>query len=113
MSAFRFRLESLLKLREADRLQRRSELAEAYEAASALRQQVEQLGAEIEVVKKQARAVGAGGRVNVDHLIKTERYRLVLQSRSAVLQNQKARIAAWKSTGVVKHWSRRIDKSEY
>ena len=39
MAEFKFRLESLMKLREADRQQRRAELAEAFQAESVLRQQ--------------------------------------------------------------------------
>ena len=85
MSAFRFRFDSILRLREADRRQRRAELAEAFRAETLLTQQGEQIEREILEMKQRARVATAPGRVDIDQLLESQRYELILQSQSRLL----------------------------
>ena len=47
MAKFKFRLATLLRLREATRDQRRAELAEAYRADNVLREHLDRVGQEL------------------------------------------------------------------
>ena len=85
MSSFRFRFDSILKLREADRRQRRAELAEAFRAEALLAKQGEQIEGEIREMKQRARVATAPGRVDIDKLLESQRYELILQSQASLL----------------------------
>ena len=92
MSVFRFRLETLLKLRESDRRQRQVELAEAYRAEQVLREQMDGLAAELAGHKERVRAASAGNTVDVNELLDMNRYELILKTQSAALGQQTAQI---------------------
>lgn len=94
MSAFRFRLETLLRLRLAERDQRRADLAKALRAEDLLRQQQAQLEAEGEQIQAQARQRSAPGAADVDALLAAHRYRLVLKSRRQQVAQQMSQVAA-------------------
>ncbi|HRX82351.1 MAG TPA: hypothetical protein P5307_24965, partial [Pirellulaceae bacterium] len=85
MTKFQFRLESLMKLREAERQQRRAELAEAFQAESILRQQAAQLEQDIRDMEKRSRVISSPGRVHVDRVLDTHRYKLMLKSQVMIL----------------------------
>ena len=93
MARFTFRLATLLRLRENDRDQRRAELAQAYRADDILRQQEEQTERErIELLAKSREAAGPGT-VDVDRLIQTQRYELLLKTHRQQLGRQREAVA--------------------
>lgn len=82
-----------MKLRQADRQQRRAELAEAYRADEFLAQQVDLVHLEINEMRNRSLAAAAPGRVDVDRLIATQRYEQVLRSKSQGLVQRQTRLA--------------------
>lgn len=93
MAKFKFRLEALLKLREADRQQRRVELAEAFQVEQLLAEQAAQLQQDIHEAEMRSRVSAAPGRVDVDQLRDAKRYRLVLESQRAVVRQRAEQLA--------------------
>jgi flagellar export protein FliJ len=94
MASFHFRMESLLKLREASRQQRRLDLAEAFHAEEILQNQAKQLAQDIHDVVLRSRVSASPGHVNVDELRDTHRYRLVLEAQQAVIKQRIEQITA-------------------
>ena len=94
MSTFRFRLETLLRLRIADRDQRRAELAKALRAEEVLRQQQRDLDAERVDVTSLARKLKLPGAADVDALLRTHRYELVLHAQARQLATQLSQVLA-------------------
>lgn len=92
MASFTFRLESLLKLREADRQQRRLELAEAFQAEQLLHTQFEQVADDLRELAVRSRVSASPGRVNVDRLRDTQRYKTVLESQQQLLRQRAEQI---------------------
>lgn len=93
MTAFRFRLETLLKLRRAALDEQRAKLAEIYRAEEALKEQQRQLQQQREEAQVQRRAAAGRGVVNVDAVLNTQRYEWVLQSHRAVLGEHERKLA--------------------
>ena len=83
-----------MKLREAERQQRRIELAEAVHAESALRQQASQLQQDIHELDKRSRVISAPGRVHVDRVLDTHRYKLMLRSQTMILNQKQTQVQA-------------------
>lgn len=94
MRTFQFRMSTLLRLRVAERDQRRSDLAKALRAEVLLREEQERLLAEQRGVIEQARRHKAPGAANVDLLLQTHRYEVVLAARARELVAKLAQIAA-------------------
>jgi flagellar FliJ protein len=94
MGKFEFRLEALLKLREASRQQRRLELAEAFRAEQILENQARQLLQDIHEVVMRSRVSAAPGHVNVDQLRDAHRYRLMLDAQRSVLRQRQEQVGA-------------------
>ena len=82
-----------MKLRLADRQQRRAELAEAYRADEILARQLDLLTLEIDQTRKRSLAAAAPGHVDVDRLIAAQRYEHVLRARSEGLTRQGTRLS--------------------
>jgi flagellar FliJ protein len=93
MSTFRFRLATLLRIQEAARDQRRSELAEAFRAEQTLRERMQGLEKQFDELKQQYRQSGESGQVNVDRLIDVQRYELVLSVEQQLLRQHEAALA--------------------
>ncbi|QDU94584.1 flagellar export protein FliJ [Lignipirellula cremea] len=88
MSQFKFRLETLLKMRIAERDQRQSELSEAEYAVSILQEQVRQVDEEFQAARS-SRSQSTGP-VDVDQLLSSHRYEAMLTSqRQQILRQQK------------------------
>ena len=81
-----------MKLREAERQQRRVELAEAFHAESILRQQAGRLRQDIQELEKYARVVSSPGRVHADRVLETHRYKLLLKSQVMTLGQKEAEL---------------------
>lgn len=93
MAQFRFRLATLLRLREASRDQRRAELAEAYRVDDLLRHQQEQVGQMIESLYRCCRQAAGPGPVDVDALLAAQRYDAALRSQLHQLRLQRQHVA--------------------
>src|SRR5687768_15125683 len=94
MSSFRFRLETLLRLRLAERDARRAELAKALRAEDALVTQAAALSHERQETVDLSRRLASPGAADVDRLIAAHRYELVLKARSQQLAGQIAQVRA-------------------
>lgn len=92
MSAFQFRLATLLRLRIAERDERRSELAKALAAAEILRGQQQSLATEQADNLEALRKVAAPGGGDVDRLMHGHRYAALLKARAAQLASQQAQV---------------------
>ena len=88
MPKFSFRLETLLKLRDAVRDERRGELAQAFQAEEILRGRRREIADELESLNETNRAAAGPGPVDVDRLLDARRYELVLRSHDQVAQQQ-------------------------
>jgi len=91
---FNFRLTTLLRLRIAERDQRRADLAKALRAEELLRTQQAALRSEQTEMAERGRALKSPGAGNVDALLHTHRYEIVLTARLRQLVAQTAEVAA-------------------
>jgi flagellar FliJ protein len=91
---FRFRLETLLRLRIAERDERRADLAKALRAEAVLEEEREKLGDEYREVASRDRALKSPGAANVDGLMQNHRYQVVLVSRQRQLDAQMEQVKA-------------------
>lgn len=94
MPRFRFRLETVLKLRRGERDERRRHLAEALEAEQILMQHEHEVNEKVAQVREHLRHGSKPGEVQVDGLINAHRYELVLRTRKMQIQQQKEQVAA-------------------
>jgi len=86
--SFRFRLETLLRLRLADRDQRRAELVKAQRAEDTLLAQAEALAREQTQTHELSRNLASPGAADIDRLIAAHRYELVLRTKAQQLAGQ-------------------------
>jgi flagellar export protein FliJ len=94
MAKFKFRLATLLRLREATRDERRAELAEAYRADDVLREHLDRLGQELGRLQAQSRQVAGPGTVDVDRLVEVQRYEVTLRAQQNRLAGQREAVRA-------------------
>lgn len=94
MATFKFRLATLLRLREETRDQRRAELAEAYHADDLLRQQIQEADEAISELLDQCRKAAGPGVVDIDRLVAAGRYELTLRAQQKELAGQRERVVA-------------------
>ena len=93
MKKFKFRLETLLKLRKQLRDERQSSFGEAQHAQSIVEERIGEIQGEIEQMRSGASKYASPGSVNVDRIVEYQRYELVLASQVASLEQQKATVA--------------------
>jgi flagellar export protein FliJ len=89
MAKFKFRLATLLRLRESSRDERRAELAQAYRADEIIEQEQERLAGELDALEARSRQASAPGPLDVDRLLDVRRYELVLRSRQEHARQQR------------------------
>jgi flagellar FliJ protein len=94
MSSFHFRLDTLLRLRLADRDQRRADLAKALRAEEALARQEALLRGEQREMAELSRKLASPGAADIDRLLASHRYELVLKTQVQQLTGQIAQVAA-------------------
>jgi flagellar FliJ protein len=94
MSAFHFQLQTLLRLRMADRDERRADLAKALRAEEVLEKELRQIEVEQADVRIAVRERSAPGAADVDALLRTSRYQLVLKARRGQLATQLEQVLA-------------------
>ncbi len=88
MAKFKFRLATYLRLREAIRDERRSHLAQAYQAEAMILREQGRLDAESAAAAVKVRDAAAPGPVNVDGLLDAQRYQMVLRTQRQQLTGQ-------------------------
>ena len=91
MPRFRFRLAPVSRLREAERDERRAELADAYRVADALRAQVERIDEQSEILRQIE--AGSAGALDVDRMLAANRHRAVLHAERRKIEAQQAQVA--------------------
>lgn len=94
MAQFRFRLQTVLRLREAERDRRRSELAEALAAEELLAAQLARIQAELEALRGHLARAAAPGSISVEKLLEGRRYELTLQAQMRLLETERTKIVA-------------------
>ncbi len=90
MSHFEFRLDSLLKLRQAECQRRRAEVEEAFRAQQQLSEQIGQTRREIDEMRQRSLADAAPGRIDVARLSNAQRYQQVLRGQLLSLSQQQS-----------------------
>jgi flagellar protein FliJ len=93
MARFKFRLATLLKIREATRDERRSELAQAYRADDVLGGYLEQTQTELNAIRERCRKNAGPGAIDIDRLIETQRYEIILKAQQQHLNEQRGKLA--------------------
>jgi flagellar export protein FliJ len=94
MAKFKFRLATLLRLREATRDGRRAELAEAYRADDLLSGHLDHLAEELGRLQAQCRQAAGPGTVDVDRLVEAQRYEVTLRAQQHRLAGQREAVRA-------------------
>src|SRR3954470_7182110 len=93
MAQFRFRLQTLRRLREIHRDDQRSRLATAFEAERILEEQRTALAEEGAVLADSQRQMMRQGAVDVNLLLSGQRYQLALEAQARTLADQAAKLA--------------------
>ena len=88
MAKYRFRLETLRKLRIARRDESRTKLAEAYQAVQLLEEQQEAIDEEILALQESQRRSASAAVTDVNSLLESQRYQSVLRAQQGTLQDQ-------------------------
>ena len=92
MSRFKFRLETLLRTRVADRQEKRVELAQAYRAETLLNEEADRLSRERQATRGAARDATGNGTINVDVLRSVHRHAVLLEAQSRLIQQRSAQL---------------------
>jgi flagellar FliJ protein len=93
MSRFRFRLDTLRRIREMHRDELRVRLAEAFQAEQILAAQQADLAAEVADLVATRRRLAAEGSLDVSRLVESQRYHLLLEAQARTLAEQARRLA--------------------
>ena len=94
MKRFKFRLATLLRLRQSVRDERRAALAQAYRAEEILRGQHQQLAKQLEETTRHCQEASSPGPVDVDRVLEGRRYELLLRSQEQELGRQQQSVEA-------------------
>jgi flagellar protein FliJ len=94
MAKYTFRLETLRKVREATRDERRAALADAFRAAEVLAEKRNELAEEEAELRRIQRVTTAERYLDVNRLLEAQRYELLLKLRGEELIKQTALLAA-------------------
>jgi flagellar export protein FliJ len=91
MARFKFRLATLLRLRELARDERRAQLAQAYRAQEILEERKRLLEQHLAELRRRTRLAAGPGEIDIDRLIEARRFEVVLLAeRQQVDQKQEA-----------------------
>lgn len=93
MNKYRFRLETVKKLRVAHRDQQLAALADGYRAEQILAERQEALAGEAVELRDLQRSALASPYTNVNQLVDAQRYESMLQAQEKHLAEQSARLA--------------------
>ena len=93
MATFQFRLATLLRLREADRDERRAQLSDAQQAEAIVAGRIGEMDREIGAIRQLGQLAAAPGKVDVDQLLDMQRYEMQLKIERAATEDQRQKIA--------------------
>jgi flagellar FliJ protein len=88
MARFKFRLATLLRLREAARDEKRAQLAEAYRAVQILQERIQEVDNELAAARGEQQASVRVGKIDVDQVTNAHRYELLLRAQRKGLEQQ-------------------------
>src|SRR6476620_10380032 len=88
MPKYKFRLETLQKVREAHRDQQRASLAEAFRAEQLLAESRAELAAEEQAMRELQRSAAAGRYLDVNRVMGAQRYDILLKAQSQEMAKQ-------------------------
>jgi flagellar protein FliJ len=94
MARFRFRLQTLRRLREIHRDEQRARLATAFEAERILTEQRNQIAMELAGLSEARRRLMQQSALDVNQLLASQRYQLTLEAQSRTLAEQAEKLAA-------------------
>jgi flagellar FliJ protein len=94
MAKYRFRLETLQKVREGTRDQQRASLAEAYRAEQILEENRRQVLTEQAALRELQLSATDGKYLNVSRILDVQRYELLLKAQEQELAKQAVLLAA-------------------
>lgn len=95
MSGNRFRLETLLKVRQQQRDVRREALAKAFRAEEIIAERIQETQQDLDALRNlQRRSMAAGARLDVDRLLNQGRQEQSLKAELVNLSRQQQQIAA-------------------
>lgn len=94
MAKYKFRLNTLQKVREAHRDQQRASLGEAFRAEQVLAENRAQLVAEEHELRELQRSASEGRYLDVNRLLEAQRYELLLKAQGQELAKQAVLLAA-------------------
>jgi flagellar protein FliJ len=93
MPQFQFRLATLLRLREATRDERRTELADVQRADAELENRLTQVAVEQEQLRTEYRTIAAPGPVELPPLVRWQQYGAALRRQESSLNEQRRTLA--------------------
>jgi flagellar export protein FliJ len=94
MAKYKFKLETLQKVREAKRAERRVSLAEAFRAEQVLTEKRAELAMEEMEMRRLQKSATQGKYLDVNRLLEAQRYELLLKSQAQELAKQVTLLAA-------------------
>ena len=94
MAKYKFKLETLQKVREAKRAERRVSLAEAFRAEQVLTETRSELAMEEMELRRLQKSATEGKYLDVNRLLEAQRYELLLKSQAQELAKQATLLAA-------------------
>lgn len=94
MAKFKFRLSTLLRIRESTRDERRAELAQAYQAEEIVAGEQDRIKGELAALEVDSRRAALPGAIDVDQLLETRRYRLLLDAQKQHVAGQRDTVGA-------------------
>jgi flagellar export protein FliJ len=94
MARYKFRLNSLRRVREARRDEQRVSLAEAFRAEQILAESKAEVAAELEDLRTLQRSATSGKYLDVSQLLEAQRYELLLKARGQELTKQAILLSA-------------------
>jgi flagellar FliJ protein len=90
--SYRFRLATMLKLRDQTRDERRRDLAQAYEAERILRDRLADSRSEIVATQERTRQAASLVNIDVEALLNTRRYELLMKTQVSQIEGQIAQV---------------------
>ncbi len=94
MAKFRFRLETVQRIREAEREEKQLALAQAHRAQQELQRMIAEVQQQIVEIRHRYASQAQPGPMNVDQLLSAHRYELGLQSQAQALAEKDQMLAA-------------------
>jgi flagellar FliJ protein len=89
MLPYKFRLATLLRLRESDRDERRLQLAEAQRAEAIVERRIAQIESDLRNLTNRFQSDLQPGQIDVDRLMESQRYELLLRAERQTATEQR------------------------